>query len=114
MPFKIVAEQSRFRVTTASNGLPIAEVVRWGTMYYTVCCSLCGCIHEVGQVVKPGATFTPKCPLKTKYPKVYAAWQKAHPAVSAHSEIVLKLREVELMPDETIISTPTEPEKRAA
>ena len=113
MPFKIVAEQESFKLTTASNGLPIADVIKLGSMHYAVCCPLCGMLHEVGQVITQGAIFAPKCLLKTTHPQTYAKWLKRFPDTAQYSQIVLKQRGVDLYPDVTVITT-AQPERLAA
>lgn len=97
MPFKIVEEQQRFTFRVNGDGLPVAQVVRWGAGVWVKCCPLCGCLHEIlkGQIE---GEFEPRCILKVTHKAAYAAWVKKHPESPKYTRVLLEYKPFAIVP----------------
>jgi hypothetical protein len=110
MPFKIIAEQKRFKFELSSAGLPIADVERMGTVFWVMCCPLCGCIHDLSRQPETVGEFEPKCLLPRTHKSAYVEWVTKQPTAPAYTRISLRQRQGDVIP----LDTPAERTRKAA
>lgn len=92
MTYKIDAERFSFVYRVSSAGLPVAEVERWGTGYWLICCPLCGMLHNLPANVFPAEVFEPRCQLPRTHPGSYSTWIAKFPAVAGQRTVALIYR----------------------